>query len=727
MRTRPAFNLVGALSLLVVPLLSAQTGPAADSSVVTDSSRKVAKLATITVTASRSERSVFRTPNPALVIDATTIREEAPNGVQDLFRNLPGVDVTGVGPNQGRLIIRGQRGQRILLLENGVRLNNSRRQQDFGELPALTDINGVSRVEIVRGPASVLYGTDAIGGVVNQITKPTPVRGAGNLLRGSVGYRYGSADAQNLVNGRVEGRSGRVGFSFSGSYRDADDYSAPAGKFGALTLNDRARVNDTGVLDKNFAGSLSYDFGPTAALSLRVSHYEADDGGFGYVSPEDLGDPSGATIRILYPTQKVNRATATYEASALAWGIADRVAVTGWTGGNDRTFTIDVGIPLGPTALLTSFNQNVTDISSSGLRMEAVKVFGKGHTLTYGTDFFLDLSTNSDSSLTTITGFGPPMVEQSLIPSVPNAGYRSGGLFAQTDLVLTPRFTLGLGARGQLLTAWTRETDGLEGKALTSATDATVVGSMSGSYAVSEEINLVAVVGRAFRAANLVERFFDGPTPEGSGYQVASPDLRPETSINVDLGAKFRSQRFYAEAFVFRNTIHDGIRIAPTGTKVGPFDAFTNVNVEQLRTQGIELLGEVDLGFGFTTLAHFTKLSSKNVDANNPVGDSFSSKVGGELAWHQPRGRFFAAYEIRHQGERKDIDLGNSLVGEFLPAFTVHNIRGGVRLPELRGSSTSLGLAVMNLTNQLYAEASNTSFFRPEPRRSAVVTVRVDF
>ena len=93
-----------------------------------------------------------------------------PDGVADLFRNLPGVDVTGVGPNQTRLIVRGQQGQRILLAEDGIRLNNSRRQQDFGELPAFTDINSTSRVEVIRGPASVLYGTDAIGGVVNQLT-----------------------------------------------------------------------------------------------------------------------------------------------------------------------------------------------------------------------------------------------------------------------------------------------------------------------------------------------------------------------------------------------------------------------------------------------------------------------------------------------------------------------------------------------------------------------------
>ncbi|NIW86532.1 MAG: TonB-dependent receptor plug domain-containing protein, partial [Gammaproteobacteria bacterium] len=101
---------------------------------------------------------------PVSVIGSRVLQQIAPNTVTELFKGLPGLDVTGTGANQGRPMIRGQRGQRILLLQNGIRLNNSRRQQDFGALPALIDISGVERVEVVRGPASVLYGTDAIGG-----------------------------------------------------------------------------------------------------------------------------------------------------------------------------------------------------------------------------------------------------------------------------------------------------------------------------------------------------------------------------------------------------------------------------------------------------------------------------------------------------------------------------------------------------------------------------------
>jgi hemoglobin/transferrin/lactoferrin receptor protein len=125
----------------------------------------------IAVTATRSPKRAFLTPAPVAVIDSVRLMQSRPNTVTDLFRELPGVDVTGVGVQQPRPVIRGQRGQRILLLQDGIRLNNSRRQQDFGEVPAVVDVSTIERVEVVRGPASVLYGTDAIGGVVNVITR----------------------------------------------------------------------------------------------------------------------------------------------------------------------------------------------------------------------------------------------------------------------------------------------------------------------------------------------------------------------------------------------------------------------------------------------------------------------------------------------------------------------------------------------------------------------------
>ncbi len=726
---RSITHLAGLASVACSGLLAAQQ---ADSSAVKPNpTRGMTRLAPITVTATRQAQLVFRTPNPVLVIDSGVVRREAPNGVSDLFRNLPGVDVTGVGPNQTRLAIRGQRGQRILLAEDGVRLNNSRRQQDFGELPAFTDINGISRVEIVRGPASVLYGTDAIGGIVNQITMRPPMAGQTGI-RGSLLYRGSSADEQNMVHGVLSGRAGRLGYLFGAGYRSAEAYLAPAGTFGRLSLPGKTKVHDTGVTDQTYSANLSYDVSDGNQFTLRVSRYDARDAGFGYVDGPILGDTSGVKVRLLYPDQGVTRVTAGYHASALGSPIADRFSATVYRSANNRTFDQQIDIPFGaplpPSAGIAVRSRNVTDITTVGARLEAGRVFGGRHTVTYGVDWYLDRSVNTDSSAITTNGFGPPRVRTSTAPTIPNADAWSAGLFSQAEFRFDDRLTLGAGLRTQTLGSATRQTPGLpRSRGGVSASNQTVVGGLSGQFAVTDRVNLIATVGRAFRAPNLVERYFDGVTAEGNGYLTANRTLTPETSLNVDLGVKVRTDRFYGELIYFSNTIADGIRIVPLGTKINNFPAFQNQNIQRLRDRGFEALGELRLGYGFGVLGHATKLTSKNADQNIPVGDSYGSKLGGQLSWHDPKGRGYLGYEIRHQAERKDLALVANPVGDRLPAFTVHAVRGGVRLGALGGVSPSLGIAVTNLTNALYAEASNTSFFRPEARRSVIITVRTEF
>lgn len=733
---RPTLRSALLLGLALAPVTRAHAAPgqAADSTrrQPSDSMLKIAKLAPISVTARRTETLVFRTAAPLLVVDSGVIRREAPNGIADLFRNLPGVDVTGVGPNQSRLMVRGQRGQRILLAEDGIRLNNARRQQDFGELPAFTDVNGIARVEIVRGPASVLYGTDAIGGVVNQITVRPPSRGSAPGVAGSLLYRHGTADRQQMVHGQASGRTGRLGFSIGAGYRNAGAYDAPGGTFGLLHLAPGTRVNDTGVRDQTYGLALAYDLADQSALSLRVSRYDASEAGFGYVNPAALGDDSGVLVRLLYPRQEVTRVVAGYRASALHSALADRLSVTAYTTHNARMFDQHIDIPFGapfpPGAGMKVRSRNTTDIGTYGARLEAAKVIGGRHVLTYGADWFLDHSDNQDTSATTTTTSGPPRVRTSSIPTVPNATAWSGGGFAQADFRVADRLDLGVGFRVQTTRSNTRETPGLgPERAGVSASTGTVVGGVSAQYRLTEALNLVASMGRAFRAPNLVERYFDGVTAEGNGYLSANPDLVPETSLNYDFGIKFRRDRFYGEAVYFINTISDGIRITPLGTTINNFPAFQNQNIARLRDQGLELLAEVNLGRGFSGIGHYTRLDSKNADANSPLGDSYASKLGGELAWQEVRGRWFAGYEVRHQGERKDIVLVGSPVGDKLPAFTVHTIRATYRLPMLMGASPSVGLTIANLTNTLYAESSNTSFFRPESRRSAIMTARFDF
>src|SRR5688500_11032099 len=101
-----------------------------------DTTRNAVTLGAVTIAATRPARSTFDTPQPISVLDSSLFREKLPHNAADLFRDVAGLDVSGVGPNQRRPEIRGLRGQRILLLQDGLRLNNARRQQDFGELPS---------------------------------------------------------------------------------------------------------------------------------------------------------------------------------------------------------------------------------------------------------------------------------------------------------------------------------------------------------------------------------------------------------------------------------------------------------------------------------------------------------------------------------------------------------------------------------------------------------------
>ena len=203
-----------------------------------------------------------------------------------------------------------------------------------------------------------------------------------------------------------------------------------------------------------------------------------------------------------------------------------------------------------------------------------------------------------------------------------------------------------------------------------------------------------------------------------------NPDLEAEKSLNVDLGFKFRLGRVGAEAYVFRNEITDGIAIAATGDSVGPFPAFQNVNIEKLRYRGVELHADYEPVNGLIVSGSYTYLDSKDLEnPQNPIGETYSSRIQANLTYRRPGGRWWAAYNLRHNGEKKDNALSvGSPIGDVLPAFTVHDIRGGVRLFDLGPTSNRLGVSIENLTNVLYAEFSNASFFRPEPGRTLLVS-----
>ncbi|MGH7585680.1 MAG: TonB-dependent receptor plug domain-containing protein [Gemmatimonadales bacterium] len=716
------------IRLVLLCLVSLAPPLAAQEPAGRDSSARPFVVEEISVTASRPERRVFRVPQALTVVDSVRLRERAASSAVSIFSELPGLDLVGVGANQLQPSIRGQRGQRILLLDNGLRLANSRRQSDFGEIPALIDPSTLSRVEVVRGPSSVLYGSDAIGGVVNLIGSGLPWGTEGRQLHGALRYGYaGAGTDESRPSGTLLGREGRLAYRVDATYRDAADYTAPAGTFGDITLDDDVTVLASGVEDRSLGLGLGWAFSDRHQVYARYSNYNATDAGFGYLDPADYAS-DGSKVEILYPYQNVNRYTAGWSGRNLGFVLADRVEVAGYAEDNQRNLDNNLAFPAGPGSTVLIETRNYTDVNTIGGRVELAKVLGARHSLTYGFDFSRDRSENTDSSASYLDVGGPaPMpLEGSSRPNVPNAELRMLGVFTQFDWAVAPRVTLTLGARYQDNAAETRQTPGLDDP-LIDSNDRALVGAANTLVSLTPDLNLVAALGRGFRSPNLVERFFNGPAAEGNGYLESNPDLDPETSINLDLGLRFRRPTWFVEGFVFRNEISDGIRSAATGDSVGGFPVFQNTNIEEIRVQGIELGGEAVFLRRFTGTASFTWFDEDELDGpGHSIGSTYRTRVTAALRYRHPGGRFWVGGTTRHQGDSDEIDLTGP-VGNHLPAFTVFGAEGGLRVLDVGRTRHSLTARIENLGNTLYSETANTGFFRPSPGRRLHVSWTSEF
>ncbi len=130
-------------------------------------------LEEIQVTAGREEESTFEVSTGVTVVGPKEVERRAPEVLPDLLRGEEGVYVQQTTPGQGSPIIRGLVGSSVLHLVDGMRLNNAFFRNAPNQYLALVDAYNVERIEVVRGPASTLYGSDAMGGVVQVIT-PIP-------------------------------------------------------------------------------------------------------------------------------------------------------------------------------------------------------------------------------------------------------------------------------------------------------------------------------------------------------------------------------------------------------------------------------------------------------------------------------------------------------------------------------------------------------------------------
>ncbi|MFM1871626.1 MAG: hypothetical protein RL398_1048, partial [Planctomycetota bacterium] len=183
----------------------------------------------VVVTASRTEQDPFDAPRSVDVLTRQDLDRLSPRSLPQALREIPGVLVQETAPGQGSPFIRGFTGYSNLLLIDGIRLNNSTFRSGPNQYWSTIDPLSLERIEVLRGPNSTLYGSDAVGGTVQVITKsPTAYGERGWDAGGSLYGRY--ASAENSVTGRLElevgqgyADGGRTGFLVGGSARNLGD------------------------------------------------------------------------------------------------------------------------------------------------------------------------------------------------------------------------------------------------------------------------------------------------------------------------------------------------------------------------------------------------------------------------------------------------------------------------------------------------------------------------
>ena len=188
--------------------------------------KKVEEIETekVVVTATRTEKNIMDLPTSMSVVDEKDIDRTGTNSTPELLRDIPGVFLfDNAASGAKRLMIRGESGSRVLIMIDGQKVSE---QKSMDGAPIFIAPEDIERIEVIKGPASVLYGSEAIGGVVNIITKKGGDKPVGLTLSGTYDSSTDGFSEYASVFGTFKGFSYRL----SGNYSDNDNRETPKGE-----------------------------------------------------------------------------------------------------------------------------------------------------------------------------------------------------------------------------------------------------------------------------------------------------------------------------------------------------------------------------------------------------------------------------------------------------------------------------------------------------------------
>ncbi len=576
----------------------------------------VAALETVVISGSRSEQRREDLPLSVDVITAAELEEGQLVDIRDLAKGLPNVSVkraparfgvTGAGNPTGRdgnagFNVRGLDGNRVLMLIDGIRLPRSyiNGSNAFGRDTLSLEL--LKRIELVRGPSSVLYGSDALAGLVNFITlEPSDFLkasdGSSKPMGGKLSMRYAGDDqSAALAASLAYQQSDTLQWLLTGS-------SAHANALDNMGVNDSASVDRTRPNPQSDkAGSVLGKFvlQPQAGQKhvLTFEHVKKDSQ-IELLSSRTKAPFVAASVMDESATKTMQRQRLAWNANysldaAMADYFQTTAAVQSTTAqDNGRTLRKDMGLRIRDT----SYNERAWQLGVQAdklLRINSNWV----QKITYG----LDLSSTDVSSF--FDGSDPAPLPTYLPKKYfPDTRDSTTASFLQSEFA-SEQWRITPGLRWEQFDLKVLRQSGFSppsailGKSLSGVNVSPKLGAL---HTLSRQWSLFANYASGFRAPNAaqVNGFTENPTPSTFVSLLPNPDLKPETSRNLELGVRARLDSLSFDAAVFAGHFHqlivDKKPLGGAGLAGDPL-LFQTVNIDNASIDGFEIKGLMDLG-----------------------------------------------------------------------------------------------------------------------------------
>lgn len=639
--------------------------PTRQDSVPRDSSARA--LPAMQVTATAVATDARRIAQPTAQLAGAALRRNQGASLGETLEQVPGIRSLSMTTGIGKPVIRGLTNNRVVTLANGQRTETQQWGHDHSPNVESAD---AERLEVVKGPASVLYGSDALGGVVNVVRRALP-RGDGNVgvLRGRIAMAYNSANQAPSATLVGEGARGALGWRVSGTGRRASDLRTPAGT-----------VFNTGNLTGYLEGTTGWR---GARRDIEVTASTRDETIRMADNPITAPGYDGR--------QRIRTHRVTVEGNVR--GAGQRLQLqAGWEENRraefDNARTSQVTLGLG-SRTLTGFAhwhhtpwRGLTGVVGTAVQQTQFNTFGR-YTL------IPDSRTGS---------FGLYALEHTTI----GAWSLSAGARHDWRSLSTPGNTvLGLAATARQFNAMT--------------------GTLGAVYRAESPLSLALNVARGFRAPSASDLFANGFHEGTRAFEIGQANLRVESSLNTDVGLRLRSSVASGELTGYVNRIRDYIYLAPVGE---PGRALDSLQVRQgnARLVGAEAALAVALGHGITVQSTADAVRASNTTDGSALPFVPPFRATSSVRWDQQApGRsasLTAEWNARQTRTFRD---------DFAPAAwtAVHASTGFSRMTP-RGL-VHIDVSVRNLLNARYRDfMSRYKEFAHAAGRTLVVRLSAD-